>query len=309
MAGNPGLGKSQATLSFAATVSTGDFWPVSKQRAEVGNVIVLSMEDRAEDTIVPRLKACGANLDRVLILTTVVDDRGERQFNLERDIPLLRTAIEEIGSVSLIIIDPITAYLGKSDANNSGEVRRITTELTALAQTHSACILMVSHLNKKADQQAAHRVLGSVSWVGAARTAFMIEKDGEDSERRIMAPAKNNLAPDATAFAFRVQPKELLDGIETSLVVWEDASHNNTAHQVMIERGDGGVERNEAKEFLRELLKNGPVEAIKANRAANDNHISESTLKRAKKDLGIGGVSEDNVTWFWAYKNPTKIAA
>jgi RecA-family ATPase len=136
LAGNPGLGKSQASLSFAATISTGGKWPGSKQQAEVGNVFILSMEDRAEDTIVPRLQACGADLSRISIL----QDK-ERPFSLEKDIPGLQEAIEEIGSVRLIIIDPITAYLGKSDANNSGEVRRITTELAGLAQKYELCVL------------------------------------------------------------------------------------------------------------------------------------------------------------------------
>jgi putative DNA primase/helicase len=243
------------TISIAAAISNGGFSPGSRQRAGVGNVIILSMEDRAEDTIVPRLKACSTNLDNVHILTTVADDDGERQFSLERDIPKLQRAIEELGSVDLIIIDPITAYLGKSDANSSGDVSRITTELTTLAQAYGACILMVSHLNKKADLQASHRVLGSVSWVGAARTILVIDKDGEDSERRTMAPAKNNLALDTTAFAFMVQPVEQAGGIKTSKVVWESASHSNTADRVLIEKGDGGVALQEAREYCREVLK------------------------------------------------------
>jgi hypothetical protein len=128
-----------------------------------------------------------------------------------------------------------------------------------------------------------------VSWIGASRTAFLIEEDGEDRDRRIMAPAKNNLAPDGTAFAFRVEPKELSGGIKTSRVAWEDASHSNTADRVLTQKGDGGLRLNEAKDFCRKILKNGRVLSTVANKAANDNGIDESTLKRAKRALGIGG--------------------
>lgn len=73
LAGNPGLGKSQITASMAATVTTGGTWPVDRARCERGNVVFLSAEDDAEDTIRPRLEAAGADLARVYILDAVVD--------------------------------------------------------------------------------------------------------------------------------------------------------------------------------------------------------------------------------------------
>ena len=297
LAGDPGLGKSQVSLSIAAAISSGGCWPASKQQAAQSNVIIVSMEDNASYTIVPRLIACGADLGRVHVLIAEDDS-----FNLERDIPKLRGLIDSLKSVDLIIIDPVTAYMGKSDASSSTDVRRITTELAALAQDHGSSILLVSHLNKRQDGAATYRVLGSVSWMGAARTAFFIERDSGDAERRVMVPAKNNLALDTTGFAFALQSVDLPDGIKTSRVIWDASSHTGTADQVLVDRGDGGDALALAVDFLRELLKSGRVESMKANKAANDNQISESTLKRAKRKLGIGGVSDDNVTWYWDYK-------
>ena len=37
--------------------------------------------------------------------------------------------MDAVGGVSLIIIDPITAYLGKKDANKMGDVRGIMAQL------------------------------------------------------------------------------------------------------------------------------------------------------------------------------------
>jgi hypothetical protein len=68
IAGEPGLGKSQLTIALAAAVSTGGHWPCDEGRASLGSVIILSAEDDAADTIVPRLSAAGADLDRVLIV-------------------------------------------------------------------------------------------------------------------------------------------------------------------------------------------------------------------------------------------------
>lgn len=299
LGGDPGLGKSQASLSIASIISNGDYWPGSKQRAEVGNVIILSMEDSAEHVIVPRLQACDANRDRIHIITTVDDSK---QFNLQADIPKLRDAVEELGSVKLIIIDPITAYLGKSDVNNSGDVRSITNGLAALAQAYDTSILMLHHLNKGKDQPAAYRMQGSIAWTGAARTTFVIDRDSQDHDLRTMAPAKNNYAQDNTAFKFTVRSAEVGDGIKTSFVVWENGSHTNTADRVLAEKLEGGDVFNETVEFVNELMKNGRVESMVANKAAKDMHISESTLKRVKRKLGIVGVTDDYVTWYWDYK-------
>ena len=48
-----------------------------------------------------------------------------------------------------------------------------------------------------------------------------------------------------------------------------------------------GEARREAKAFLRDLLANGPVDAHEGEEAAKANGITERTLARARKDLGI----------------------
>jgi len=52
IAGEPGAGKSQLSIAIIAAVTTGGEWPCGEGRAPVGNVIVLSAEDGAADTIV-----------------------------------------------------------------------------------------------------------------------------------------------------------------------------------------------------------------------------------------------------------------
>jgi putative DNA primase/helicase len=68
LGGPPGLGKSQLTAFIAATISDGGDWPCGEGSTAVGSVIFMSAEDGIEDTIVPRLTAAGANLQRVHIV-------------------------------------------------------------------------------------------------------------------------------------------------------------------------------------------------------------------------------------------------
>ncbi len=74
LAGNPGLGKSQITANMAAIITTGGYWPVDRTHCDVGNVIFISAEDDAEDTIRPRLEAAGADLSRIFFLDAVMEN-------------------------------------------------------------------------------------------------------------------------------------------------------------------------------------------------------------------------------------------
>src|SRR5829696_653706 len=78
IAGEAGLGKSQIVSATAAAITTGGDWPCGEGRAPLGNVIILSAEDGVADTIVPRLIAAGADLERVFLVTAVrtIDGNG-----------------------------------------------------------------------------------------------------------------------------------------------------------------------------------------------------------------------------------------
>jgi putative DNA primase/helicase len=88
----------------------------------------LSAEDDAADTIIPRLIAADADCTKVHILEAVRredNDEGHRSFNLQLDLPELERKISELGDVALVIIDPITSYLGKVDSHKNAELRSV----------------------------------------------------------------------------------------------------------------------------------------------------------------------------------------
>jgi hypothetical protein len=124
IAGEPGTGKSQLTTAIVAAVTTGGMWPCGEGRAPVGNAIILSAEDGAADTIVPRLMASGADLKRVHVVSAVRKGTGQhRAVNLQNDLEILERKIAEVGDVALVVIDPVSSYLGKTDSHKNSEVR------------------------------------------------------------------------------------------------------------------------------------------------------------------------------------------
>ena len=102
IAGEPGTGKSQACISIIAAVTTGGKWPCGEGQAPLGNVIILSAEDGAADTIIPRLLAAGADVKRVHVVSAVRNSDGSRRaINLQHDLDLLEKEIVTIGNVVL----------------------------------------------------------------------------------------------------------------------------------------------------------------------------------------------------------------
>ena len=238
IAGDPGLGKSQLTASLAATVSRGGLWPVENSRCDAGGVVILSAEDDAEDTIRPRLEAAGADLEKCYTLDAVcdVDAKGKpcrRAFSLQRDLGRLSSLLGGLKNIRLVVVDPISAYLGDADSHKNADIRALLAPLGDLAATHGAAVVAVSHFNKSGQQDALLRVMGDLAFVAAARAAYAVVKDQNAPQRRLFLPLKNNLGRDMIGYAFTVETVRISDYIETSRIRWEQESVTIPAEEAM----------------------------------------------------------------------------
>ncbi|NOU08631.1 MAG: AAA family ATPase [Nitrospira sp.] len=314
IAGHPGFGKSQAAISITATVSTGGTFSTADAPCEIGTTIILSAEDGAEDTLRPRLEAAGADLSRVFIIDAVADRSsvdGPRVFDLKRDLGKLGDMIRVIGGASLIVIDPISAYLGGTDSHKNAEVRSLLTPLASFAEEHGVAVVCISHFNKNMQTEAIMRITGSLAFVAAARSAYVVVQDPENEARRLFLPLKNNLGPDRTGLAFTVEPVQLDSDegpIQTSRILWEAGVVTTTAKEAMAPPLNSGeqTELESAKGFLRALLADGPVSSKQIRADVMGAGHSWGTIRRAQEALkviafkqGLGG---------WAWRLPTEDA-
>ena len=317
IAGNPGLGKSQLALSIAAIVSTGTPWPDGTP-STAGQVVILSAEDDPEDTIRPRLEAAGANLDRIVLLdgvrkSTVSGVNAEtRTFDLRADVQCLDEMIKEIGGAALVVIDPISAYLGSTDSHRNSEVRALLAPLAHFSATNSCAIVGISHLNKSACGEALFRVSGSLAFVAAARAAYLVGQDPDDDGRRLFLPLKNNLGNDKTGLAFRIEESmiEASDGqIATSRAVWSAEEVTTQAADLLrpvssVNPAQRGA-LEEAQEFLCAFLADGPALAKHIREEAEAAGISKATLRRASKALRVEH-HKAGMTRGWSWSLPRR---
>jgi putative DNA primase/helicase len=304
VAGDPGLGKSLMTTDMAARISVGGPWPVDGTPAPLGSVLIVSAEDDAADTIVPRLLAAGADLTRVHILECVrdFDTHGNaqlRELSLEDDIALIEARVAEIGDCRLVIVDPISAYMGRVDTHRNSEVRGVLAPLTKLAQRLGVALVIVTHLNKATGTNANYRVTGSIAFTAAVRSSLLVTKDREDPTRRLVLPGKNNLGPDSIGgLAYRVAQS----AAGTPYIELEPDPIMISADEALEPLSEEqATARDDAKSFLRDALANGPVLVKELQKQSKAAGIAWRTMERAKSELGChAGKRQFAAGWFWS---------
>jgi len=303
LAGSPGTGKTTLALALSATVSRGGKWPDGTACNRTGDVLIWSGEDNPADTLVPRLMAAGADTHRIHIVTGSTDANGEIQpFDPSNDIPLLAERLSEMGGAAMLIVDPIVSAVS-GDAHRVNDVRRNLQALVDMAASYRCAVLGISHFAKDTKGSSpAERVIGSQAFVALARMVLVAGKD-EAAERRILARAKSNIAPDDGGVSYTLEMADA-GGIQASRVVWGDMI-DGTAREILgdVEQQDdeAKTERGEAAEFLEGLLSDGPMSSKQIRKDADEAGYAWRTMHRAADALGVEkrkiGMKEG---WQWA---------
>jgi len=307
IAGDPGLGKSLLSIELAKHVTKGIRWPIDDTVCPTGDVILLSAEDDLADTIRPRLDATGANPNKVYFLESIKEvdkNSGEiinRGFSLKRDVAAIEQVLEQQPQIRLIIVDPISAYLGGTDSHNNADIRSLLSPLSELANKKKVAIVVITHLNKgNAQGSAMYRATGSLAFVAAARAVFIVTRDNEDPDKRLFLPVKNNLGPDRTGFAYRIIQAD--NG--AAIIEWENEPITISADDALASiTGEEKTERQEAVEWLKKELSDGTQDSKDLYKSADACGIAKRTLHRAKSEIGVEAYKKDFAKG-WAWRLP-----
>ena len=303
LAGAPGQGKTTIAMGMAATVTIGGRWP-DGSRCAAGNVLIWSGEDDYTDTLLPRLIAAGADRSRVFFVDGTRTGGVVRPFDPSTDTRTLKEAIEQIGSVRLIVIDPVsTAVAGDSHKNT--EVRRGLQPLVDLATTINAALLGITHLSKGGQgSDPAQRVIGSIAFTAVARVVLVAARvKGEDgADKRILARSKSNIGPDNGGFEYHLAQVEALPGIDASRIEWGQAVEGS-ARDLLTDpaEGDDGTDHADAVDLLKaELTADCWTGMTLATQPLKEAGFTKKQIWTASKKLNVvrtkGGMGGG---WYW----------
>ena len=303
LAGAPGQGKTTIAMGMAATVAIGGRWP-DGSRCAAGNVLIWSGEDDYTDTLLPRLIAAGADRSRVFFVDGTRTGNAVRPFDPSIDTRTLNDAIQKIGSVRLIVIDPVsTAVAGDSHKNT--EVRRGLQPLVDLASSINAALLGITHLSKGGQgSDPAQRVIGSIAFTAVARVVLVAARvKGEDgADKRILARSKSNIGPDNGGFEYHLAQVAALPGIDASRIEWGQAVEGS-ARDLLTDaaEGDDGTDHADALSLLKaELTADCWTNMTLATRPLKDAGFTKKQIWSASKKLNVvrtkGGMGRG---WYW----------
>lgn len=275
-------GKSRVLRYIAAQITSGKPFYGQTTAPPPGNVLIASFtEDPVESVIRPQIRTMGGDLTKVFII--------DQAFTLDEEgITKLSAALERT-QAKVLMLDPLSDYVpSKANSYKDAEVRRyIMGPLTQLARQHHIAIIAIRHFKKSTDGDLKYRGEGSVGFTNIARATVGFISDDQDPSVTIMGMNKSNIVPRSKRRSLRFEIKETLD--EVGCLKWSgytDVSINEIDREQK-EDGRPGIERQQAAEFLREELKNGPMEYDRLKIMAEKRSIAARTLRRASEEIGV----------------------
>ncbi|MFC1762700.1 AAA family ATPase [Planctomycetota bacterium] len=276
MIGDGDAGKSTLIAYIASRVTTGRRFHLCDDEVSVGSVIWIVQEEDKEKGLARKLEANCADVDKVEHFVTV-SKKGESKifFDVTRHIDALRLQCKLMGDVKLIIIDPITAFIGDTNANCNSAVRQMLLKLNDVAREFNCAVININHVNKDEEKSLINRGLGSQAFKTAVRSQVVVHR-GTDPEtghklnRRYFGVHKGNYIEEDC-------PKVLVFKIEKWACWFEPEPANKSLDYVVKGEGPKGrPKKKKSKEYedwLVGKLKKGvrAEEAIEVAKALNIN--------------------------------------
>lgn len=279
LAAREGKGKSTVASSW-----------VGRETRNGGTVMWIGTEESREHAIAPRLIANGADMDRV-IFVDVQTDLGTGALVFPLDLNRIEQVIRE-HNVTMIVLDPAKAVVPPGFSGNDDiAVRQYLEPIAALADRCKVTIIGLAHFGKRIGADSGQLMLGSVAWSQVARCVLSIAED-PDNGTRVLTNTKANYVGTDRSVEFRIVSTTIdtEDGpTEIGSVEWlGDTTVDARDLLGGDDSGSDASERTAAEHWLLDYLTaNGPTPSKTVKAEAAKEKISEPTLKRAKKKIGV----------------------
>ncbi len=309
LAGEGGIGKTYLALLMTALI-TNQGESFDGQPIQQGKVLIWSGEDTPEYTLIPRLKALGADLDNIDIIGHRAFDSGTvRPFDITVDLPLVEQTIQNWTNkeipISLLIVDPVMSVV-LGDPHKASHVRQSMEPLRILAERQNIAVLGITHFSKGSSNNAPQdRVIGSQAFVAFARMVLGLAKDEETGNRRLVI-LKSNITDTSVGYDFSYDFQKDADGCEVANIELA-RKLSGYARELLAEIEPDEPETGamgDAIEFLKGLLHDAPLPAKQVKKEADEAGHSWRTIQRASKKMNLDIRKDKGMNGVWRWSLP-----
>ena len=277
LAGDGGSGKTTVWCALAAAISSGEVPFLLKGtipfKGNPEKVMFFSAEDSFEYTLKRRLRKNGAKLENILS----IDIADERFQDVKFDSPFLEQLLEHYRP-ALCIFDPIQAFVPPDiRMGDRNAMRACLSPLIGYGEKYGTTFLIVEHANKQSGVWGRKRIADSADIWDISRSVIMAGETNENGIR-YLSHEKSNYGITSGSVLYSIvdetiQFKGYTTKKDKDFVTAIDYSTRQAP------------QREEAKEFIIDFLKEGDKTVAELDEAAAAMSISKSALKRAKADL------------------------
>jgi RecA-family ATPase len=282
-AGYQGLGKSTLNCYHAARLSRGEL--AGDLEGQPCTVVIASSEDTAETTLLPRLMAADADLDKVHIVS-VGGEAGD-MLTIPDDLERLERIVKRL-EARVLILDPLLSFVDL-DSHNEQKVRRALAPMAQLASRCNLAVIGLMHLNKHHGSDALGRIMGSNAFTALPRSVLLLGAERADESHLHLVHVKSNLSVKGPSLACHVEQEIVThrrNTFPTSRFEFDGIS-DATSHDIL-EDPDSTTDRSaqdDAAEWLIDHLRNGARPTQEVVEAAKKVDINRRTLYRAASRL------------------------
>lgn len=306
LAGREGIGKSTLAYWLVAQITRGKL--PGESFGQPRAVLIAATEDSWAHTIVPRLIAARADLDRVFRVAVRSADEVYVGMNVIKDLKLLEQAAVQVDA-GLLLLDPLMSRLGDQDTHKDSEVRTALEPIVDVADRVGMSVLGLIHHNKSGSTDPLQLIMGSKAFTAVARSVHTVvtDPDDEEEERKLFGTPKNNLGRTnlpTLSFTIVSAAVDTDEGTAwTGRLVWGAEVHESIS-AVMERSGAENTDRTaikEAAEWLHDFLSiQGVVGSARVKDEGRKAGHSESAIKRARHRIKAKTRSEGFPrTTFW----------
>lgn len=279
LVGDPSAGKSYLSLAVAAAITRGAVLPGGHDPAPPGSVLIYNAEDGPEDTLRPRADLCEVDPTRAVLVDAFTVD-GSRAGFTAAHVPALERLLDAMDNPRALVVDPVASIVGGGvDVYRDNEVRAALDPLVDLARRRGIAVIGIAHMNKAVAMKALYRVSGSVGFTALARSVLLVARD-DDTGRRAVVAIKHNLCRESAPVEFEITDAGFR---------WVGEAPDLDAARLLAgaPTPEDRSEREEAEDFLRDTLRDGPRRSRELEADAREHGIARRTLARARKQLGV----------------------